>query len=247
MKGSHKEPVFNIELDHQLRHLIMKRGHLIRGQRTRTVFVTTKTAAKSWLEAKLITGPGEAQSSNWDQAHELAVKIERELHTQVYVEPAAKSGRYNSLVFASQSQEEVPQSQPAAFSPAPGVSDSASSFARHLSPFQTAASPFQNMPTLSVPDPMAHLTGMIQTQSQSVRRHPKLKCSALYNIPKWEGLSVNEQMMFETESAQLIDEGLAGYPSRGTPDEDSPNIEMLFKHPNISRKLKRFLTEFAIV
>jgi hypothetical protein len=97
MKQSRKEPVFLLEMPHPLRHIIMKRGHLLRGDRTRTLCCMSKGGSKAWLEAKLIPSPGESAEENWDNAHGLAAKFKRQLHSDVYIEPTGDNGRFKEM------------------------------------------------------------------------------------------------------------------------------------------------------
>ncbi|MBS1994643.1 MAG: hypothetical protein JSS83_29225 [Cyanobacteria bacterium SZAS LIN-3] len=92
-----KEPEFLIEMPHSLRHLIMKRGQMLRSGRTRTMFCLGKGGPKSWLQAKLIPNAGESTEENWDKAHEVAARFKRELHSDVYVEPANEFGRFKEM------------------------------------------------------------------------------------------------------------------------------------------------------
>jgi hypothetical protein len=93
------EPAFLLELPHAMRQLVMKRGYLLRSQRTRTLMCVGKGGQKSWLEAALISKAGDGQNAeeNWDSAHALAGKCKRELHCDVYIEPATSNGRFKYL------------------------------------------------------------------------------------------------------------------------------------------------------
>lgn len=97
MKEERKEPVFLLEMPHTIRHLIMKRGQMLRSGKTRTLMCVGKGDKHSWLEAKLIPSFGEHADENWNKAHELAERFKRELHTDVYVEPAGEKGRFKEL------------------------------------------------------------------------------------------------------------------------------------------------------
>src|SRR5580693_5813423 len=97
MKKTRQEPVFLLEMPHALRHMIMRRGLMLRSSRARTLSCMNKGGPKAWLEAKLIVSPGESEEENWDKAHALAAKFKRELHADVYVEPASEFGRFKDL------------------------------------------------------------------------------------------------------------------------------------------------------
>jgi hypothetical protein len=91
------EPSFLLEMPHAMRMLVMKRGHLLRSQRTRTLMCVGKGGQKSWLEASLILGGACGDTKEWDEAHSLAKKCKRELHCDIYVEPAQAEGRFKYL------------------------------------------------------------------------------------------------------------------------------------------------------
>ena len=97
MKDAKNEPVFLLEMPHTLRHLIMKRGHLLRSGRTRTLMCVGKSEAKSWLEAKLLPAAADDSKESWDSAHVLAERFKRELHNDIYVEPAGLHGRFRDM------------------------------------------------------------------------------------------------------------------------------------------------------
>jgi hypothetical protein len=96
-KKSPKEPVFLLETSHQLRSLMMKRGLTLRTIRARTLGVLSKGGPKSWVEMKLVAEAGESVGETWDKAHQLAGKIKRELHSDVYVESASQHGRFKEM------------------------------------------------------------------------------------------------------------------------------------------------------
>ena len=105
MKETRKEPVFLLEMPHALRLLIMKRGYMLRSERTRTLMCVGKSDAKSWLEAKLISSSEHISANCWDEAHKLAARFKRELHKDVYVEPQELSGRFKDLTAVSEPEE----------------------------------------------------------------------------------------------------------------------------------------------
>ncbi|MBS2009750.1 MAG: hypothetical protein JST01_22030 [Cyanobacteria bacterium SZAS TMP-1] len=259
MKKKRQEPVFNIELDHHLRQIIMNRGHLIRGQRTRTVFAIRSRGPKSWIEARLIPTPGEDPVSNWTKAHELASKINLELRTDVYVEPASKHGRFNAISTGQVGDEandvggpgHVPNPSPFAgpgfHSGVTGVNGINAGFAG--SPMGLGSG-FSNMPAISglqSPNPMAHIAPQLPPEVQQIlgaktsAENGNVKCPALYDLAGWSDLPDNLQKMFETEAAQLIYGGLKLEPDEPVPMHDLTRVDMLQLQPTISRQLKRFL------
>jgi len=255
MKKKRQEPVFNIELDHHLRQIVMKRGHLIRGQRTRTVFATISRGPKSWLEARLIPNPGDEAISNWTKAHELASKINAELRTDVYVEPASKHGRFNAIGSGNLVEEGGPNDEfaPEAFSSGTAGPDfQAGVFGAPRGGHGFTSSPFGfgNSPGMPGPkgfNPMANIAPSLPPQVQQLMggktsaENGNLKCPALYGLTGWNDLRDNTQKMFEAEAAQLLYGGLKLEPGEALPAHDLTNLEMLKLQPSISRQLKRFL------
>jgi len=242
MKKKRQEPVFNIELDHHLRQIVMKRGHLIRGQRTRTVFATISRGPKSWLEARLIPNPGDEAISNWTKAHELASKINAELRTDVYVEPASKHGRFNSIGTSDQSDTAPPMPEPSSFSTGASMGMGFGHGAVRT-PFDFGASDMglTGVRGYNVPDPMAQINAMLSPQTQQANSKGLLKCHALYDLPGWFDLPANKQKMFESEAAQLVHEGLSLGAEIPQLVAALSAIEMLKLQPTISRSLKQFL------
>ena len=90
------QPVFMIEMSHQLRHIIMKRSYFLRSTKARTLFCREKIAGKSWLEVALTEKP-KTDVLPWDQAHNLAERFKAELKADVFVEPAHEAGRHHQL------------------------------------------------------------------------------------------------------------------------------------------------------
>ncbi|MBA4027084.1 MAG: hypothetical protein C0473_02465 [Cyanobacteria bacterium DS3.002] len=90
------QPIFMIEMSHQLRHIIMKRSYFLRSTKARTLFCREKIAGKSWLEVALTEKP-KTDVLPWDQAHNLAERFKAELKADVFVEPAHEAGRHHQL------------------------------------------------------------------------------------------------------------------------------------------------------
>jgi hypothetical protein len=235
-KKSCKEPVFLFEMPHSLSHLIMKRGHMLRGRRTRTLCCLGKGAEKSWLEAKLIVSPGDSIEETWDRAHDLAARFRRELHSDVYVEPAGEHGRFKDMTTPMLPPDLVnPEdylhgssgigSGIGAFmgqSVAPGL---ASAFGRVIgghnpglgNPFAMGlgGNTFPGMP--HIPDPMKDILppqvrqamGMGSSPGGATDKAKKLDLSfpALRELPGWSDLPEAKQKMYEVEAAQLNNTG----------------------------------------
>jgi hypothetical protein len=105
---SSKEPVFLLEMPNSLSHIIMKRGHMLRsGRPTRTLHCLGRCGKKSWLEARLIVPHGQSIEESWDRAHDLAARIKRELHSDVYVEPEREHSRFKEVTSIFRASEEV--------------------------------------------------------------------------------------------------------------------------------------------
>jgi len=261
-KKERKEPVFLIEMPHALRHLVMKRGQMLRSGRTRTLFCLGKGGPKSWLEAKLTPNSGESGEEDWDKAHELADKFKRELHSDVYVEPAHTAGRYRATI--------VSASVEPSFDP---LSSNNGGLSRHLINPSLGCNPLSHFDAYyarngvgfaaaifnvdsafggpvkkpfwaySVPDPMADLNRTLAPLANRKLRAREIRCSALYDLSGWIDLSDSKKLMFETESHQLIKSELM----RGFGDNlpvaliGSSVVSMLVLQPEISRPLKQFL------
>ena len=257
MKKTRKEPIFNIELDHHLRSFIMKRGYVIRGQRTRTLCNMSKAGPKSWLEAKLIPDSGEPVESTWGRAHRLAGQVNRELHTDVYVEPASKQGRYNEGVSEGQAESSAGAADQGEFLPPPARP----SFGASLGLPQgggfgvgTGVRSVFGLGSSAMPGghghgPMSHndiLPPQVREalgEKNGAEKTIHLKCPALYDLPGWSDLGRNQQKMFETEAAQLIHNGLKLAPHESAIEGTLSKVEMLMLQPNISRPLKGFLEQ----
>jgi len=228
MKNTRQEPVFLLEMPHALRHMIMRRGLMLRSGRTRTLCCMNKTGPKAWLEAKLILNAGESAQENWDKAHELSGRFKRELHADVYVEPACEFGRFKEMTSPQLPLEFdgadsfMPQIDAPGFAPhtgpgpsiVPGLShDVATGFAighnsGNRDPFGMGAA---GMP--HIPDPMRDIlppqvrqlmgTGRYGGQKPGGSKRLNLTFPALRELPGSSELSETKQKMFEVEAAQL--------------------------------------------
>jgi hypothetical protein len=235
MNKSRQEPVFLLEMSHQLRHLIMKRGLLLRSSRARTLSCMSKGGSKAWLEAKLIPGSGESTAENWDKAHWLADKFKRELHSDVYVEPACESGRFKEMTSPPSTpgfdshDDYLPNGPDVRFGLGAGMHPSLGAGAHgafggdfgpghnsgHAAPFGLGMGNL-GMPGMPhIPDPMKdflppqvrQLMGVGLSSESDQKQQVDLTFPALRELPGWTHLPTSKQKMFEVEAAQLHHSG----------------------------------------
>jgi hypothetical protein len=237
IKKSRKEPVFLLEMPELLSHLIMKRGQMLRGRRTRTLCYLGKGGSKSWLEAKLIPSPGESTEESWDKAHDLAARFKCELHSDVYVEPAGEHGRFKELISPTIGAEPA-DSDDFLYGYPGGGSGLGASMGSFLVPGMPSAfgdtinghnsgrsNPFgmgmgnANLPGMPhIQDPIKELLppqvrqamGMGGTSGGATDKGKRLELEfpALRELPGWSALPEGKQKMFEVEAAQLSSGGL---------------------------------------
>jgi hypothetical protein len=261
MKKTRQEPVFLMEMPHSLRHMIMRRGLMLRSGRTRTLFVLGTGGQKSWLQATLIPSPAESTEESWDKAHELAGRFRCELLQDVFVEPASKAGRYQSLM--QQPELEGAGVNPHIASPARMPYEPNRLAGVGPSPQPGMGSEFAIGPTrnpvgfgggmsipgldLRLPSPVSYQKNGLPPDVEAFlsnvpsAKNAQLTCPLLYDLPGWSKLPESRQQMFETEAAQLIKQGLTLTPHM--PHMQRSTLELIRVQPKVSKMLKQFLNE----
>lgn len=255
MKEKSKDPVYLLEVPHPLRHIIMKRGHLLRSVRTRGIGTLNRSGENSWIQSRMKASGGEEAAESWDFAHELSRLFQTELSQEVYVEPGSKVGRYQALVRGSEDQNESAAEAAGRGSPhTPAFNfGSGANFASGISglgmtggvssPFSLSSGHAGALP--GVPDPVSAIKPKMpgEAQAGNAKSEIGVECPSLRSLAGWETISPVKQRMFETESAQLIKKGLALEPGVAALTGETGTLHMLSMQPNASRQLKRFLAE----
>jgi hypothetical protein len=261
MKQSRKEPVFLLEMPHQLRHIIMKRSHMLRACRTRTLFNMGKGGPKSWLQAKLIPAPGESTLESWDKAHELAEKFKRELHQDVFVEPGSRAGRFHSMIEpeARDNQDQNRTDHPFlpddpiahtgfAHGPLTGVTGIGGGFGMGSNRSSMGFGAGMGV-DIHMPGAMGHQNSGLPPEVEALMANrpatnkSEFTCPAVRELSGWSELPQSRQQMFETEAAQLIKNGLSLDTSGDLPHLERSTLALVRLQPNVSKMLKHFLDE----
>ncbi|MBU6454739.1 MAG: hypothetical protein KGS72_23430 [Cyanobacteria bacterium REEB67] len=246
MKEIGREPAFNIELSHAIRYLVMKRGYLSRGKRTRSLICTRKTETKSWLEVRLIDGTYPELSTDWDLAHDLAEHLQREFKAPVFVEPVSHALKLEQRI-AKENAAPKPFDTGAGFAKHLELIKSISKLSTPPNPSSALTNSFLNrgqvhtgacrgdIPGLSAPFPHSLLD---QTQRPIITRKTIFEGSAtlLNLLANFATYADNRQRMLIAEFCEFA-------PLKSSEIEAEKALAELSVNPSLSVMLKRMLLE----